>query len=110
MVTNAQGNTGAGGPLTDSDSVNITVNHVDVAPVVSLPGAQTMNENTTLNFSSAGGNLISVSDADAAGGIEQVTLSVTQGTLTLAQTTGLLFSQGTGAGDGTMTFTGTIAN
>ena len=39
-----------------------------------------------------------------------VTLTITNGTLTLSGTAGLVFTTGTGAGDTTMTFSGTIAN
>ena len=47
---------------------------------------------------------------DAGGSPVQVTLTGTNGTVTLAGTAGLTFTVGTGAGDATMTFTGTIAN
>ena len=53
IVTSDLGNTGAGGPLTDTDTVNITVNAVDDAPVNSVPAAQTTNEDTALVFSPA---------------------------------------------------------
>src|SRR6185312_15506953 len=42
VTTNDQGNTGAGGALSDSDSVAITVNAVNDAPVNTVPAAQTM--------------------------------------------------------------------
>ena len=79
-------------------------------PVNSVPGAQSTNENTPLTFSTAGGNGISISDPDASGGAEQVTLTVSDGNLSLAGTSGLSFSTGTGTGNATMTFTGTLAN
>src|SRR5260370_1430594 len=75
-----------------------------------MPSAQSTNANTTLAFSSANGNAVSVSDSDSGGNPEQVTLSVNNGTLTLAQTTGLTFSVGTGTNDASMTFTGTLAS
>ena len=37
IVTNDQGNTGSGGALTDTDTVNITVIAVNDAPVNSVP-------------------------------------------------------------------------
>jgi hypothetical protein len=40
----------------------------------------------------------------------QVTLTATNGTLTLSGTTGLSFSGGDGTADASMTFTGTITN
>ena len=102
--------TGSGGPQTATDTVNITVNHVNTAPVNTVPGPQATNENTPLAFSSAGGNQISVSDLAAANNPLQETLSASNGTLTLSDTTGLTFISGTGAGDTTMTFTGTITD
>src|SRR5258708_27424443 len=39
-----------------------------------------------------------------------IQIAVTNGTFTLSQTTGLTFQTGTGSGDATMTFTGTLAN
>ena len=55
IVTSDLGNTGAGGPLTDTDTVNITVNAVNDAPVNSVPAAQTTNEDTALVFSAGNG-------------------------------------------------------
>ena len=52
-------------PLTDSDSVSISVNAVNDAPVNTVPGAQGTNVNVPLVFSSGNGNPISVSDVDA---------------------------------------------
>ena len=91
-------------------AAGITVNAVDQPPVNSVPAPQSINVNTALVFSTGNGNAISVSDVDANGNPEQVTLTVTNGTLTLNGTTGLMFSQGTGAGDTTMEFTGTLTD
>ena len=93
---------------TDLSVVNREV--ANVAPVNTVPAAQTVNEDTALVFSSANGNAITVSDADA-GTINamQVTLSVTNGVLTLGGVAGLSFSSGAN-GSATMTFTGTIAS
>jgi len=74
------------------------------APINSVPGAQSTNEDTPLTFSIAGGNPITVSDVDAAN--LEVTLTADRGTVTLASTAGLSFSTGDGSGDATMTFTG----
>src|SRR5439155_16546949 len=107
---NDQGNAGTGGAQSDTDTVNITVNAVNDAPVNSVPGAQSTNEDTNLAFSSGNGNLISISDVDAGSSSVQVTLTATNGTLTLSGTSGLTFSAGDGTADVTMTFTGTVAN
>src|SRR5204863_47010 len=110
LVTNDQGNTGSGGALSDTDSVAITVNAVNDAPVNSVPAAQSTNEDTALVFSSGNSNQISISDVDAGSSSVQVTLTGTNGTITLAGIAGLTFSVGDGTADGTMTFTGTIAS
>jgi hypothetical protein len=106
VSTNDNGNTGAGGPQIDSDPITINVAAVNDAPVNTVPGAQTVNEDTALVFT--GGNAISISDVDANGGNETVTLSVASGALTLSGTTGLVFGSGDGTADSTMTFTGTV--
>jgi len=80
-----------------------------VSPVISLSGAQTTNEDTNLVFSTADGNAITISEADAGAGTPEVTLTVTDGTLTLGGTAGLTFASGDGAADTTMTFRGTVA-
>src|SRR6185295_15759488 len=109
IQTEDQGNTGTGGNLSDTDTVNITVNAVNDAPVNSVPGAQSTNEDTALVFSSGAGNLISISD-DAGSSPVQVTLTATNGTITLSGTGGLSFTEGDGTTDVTMTFTGAVAN
>jgi len=102
------GNTGIGGPLSDTVNVQITVVPANDAPVNAFPGAQSVDEDTNLVFS--GGNAISISDVDVGAGTETVTLSVINGVLTLSGTTGLSFAVGDGAADTTLTFTGSVAN
>ena len=96
ITTNDLGNTGGGGPQTASSTVAITVSEVNQPPVNTVPGSQTVNENSSLVFSTATSNAISVSDVDSDGNAEQVSLSVSNGTLTLSGTSGLSFSTGTG--------------
>ncbi|MEX2142228.1 MAG: hypothetical protein WD894_23370 [Pirellulales bacterium] len=110
ITTDDQGNTGSGGALSDTETVNITVNAVNDAPVNTIPVPQSTNEDTALVFSSGNGNQISIADLDAGGSPVQVTLTATNGTISLNGTAGLSFSTGDGTGDGTMTFTGTVAN
>jgi large repetitive protein len=92
-----------------STTTTLTIHPLNDAPVNTVPAAQTVNEDTSLVFSSANSNAISTSDVDNASGNEQVQLSVGHGTLTLSQTTGLAFNAGAN-GTGTMTFTGTVAD
>ncbi|WP_417821546.1 cadherin-like domain-containing protein [Terasakiella sp.] len=90
-------------------SLGTSVQAVNDAPVHSLPSSVSVNEDSVLTFSTANSNLISISDVDVAGNNVQVTLSITNGLLSLKQTTGLIFSTGDGTSDSTMTFTGTVA-
>ena len=85
-------------------TVTVTVNAL---PTLQLPTLPVLYEDTPVVFSSVLGTQISVGDVD--GNVAQVTLSVPLGKLTLSQTTGLSFSQGTGTNDTTVTFQGTIA-
>jgi VCBS repeat-containing protein len=92
-----------------TDVIDVTVSANNVPPVNVVPGAQSTNEDTAKVFSSANGNAISITDADAGGANNQVTLSITNGTLTLAGTAGLTFVSGDGTSDSTMTFRGTAS-
>ncbi len=104
---NDGGNTG-GGALTDSTTLTLAVTAVNDAPVNSLPAAQSVDQDASLVFSSGNGNLISISDVDAGAGILRVTLSASNGLLSLAGTSGLTFSTGDGSNDSSMTFNGTL--
>src|SRR6266436_515622 len=86
VVTSDLGHTGTGGPLTDTDSVAITVTAVNDAPVNTVPGTQNPgNGNTTLTFS--GANAINISDVDT--GANTVTVSLSLGT-SAQSSTGIL--------------------
>ncbi|GAL02211.1 putative hemolysin [Photobacterium aphoticum] len=105
ITTNDQGNTGIGGPLEDSDSVPITVNPVNDAPVLPTIGDQTVEEDTALVISG-----LSVSDVDfneaGSTGVMTVTLSATNGTLTVSDTTGVTITDN---GSGNVTLSGNLA-
>ncbi|MFO7618756.1 MAG: Ig-like domain-containing protein [Thermoplasmata archaeon] len=88
----------------------ITVASVNDAPVNNVPGPQATDEDTSLYFNVANANLISVTEVDAGSSQIQVTLTATNGLLTLSQTTGLSFVWGDGNSDATMRFRGTLAN
>ena len=89
---------------TASADLKVNIAAVNDAPVNTVPGAQSVNEDTALVF-----HTIAVSDVDANGGTEKVTLTVNLGSLSLFTIAGLNFTVGDGTGDSTMTFTGTIA-
>jgi hypothetical protein len=92
----------------------ITLNAVNDAPVNTVPGDQSTNQNTPLIFSGGNSNQISIADVDAGTNAVQVTLTATNGTLTLNGVVGLNFGCGGCSGDGTadttMTFQGTITD
>jgi hypothetical protein len=81
----------------------------NLPPVNSVPTAQAVTSGSGLVFSAKNGNRISISDPDAGNSTVQVTLTASQGTLTLVSTAGLTFSAGDGTADATMTFRGTLA-
>ncbi len=87
----------------NSDSELTAVDGVNDAPVNSVPATQTTAEDVTLAIVG-----VSISDIDANGGQLRVTLTVTNGTITIS-TVGLSFTVGDGTADPTMTFTGTVA-
>ncbi len=101
--------TDAGG-LTSTATVNVTVAPVNDAPVNATPAAQTLTQDGSIVFNSGNGNLLSISDVDAGSSIVQVTLTVTHGTIDLSGISGLSFVVGSGSGDITMTFSGTMAD
>ena len=79
------------------------------APVNTVPGDQNDNLNTPVIFSAANGNAIRVAGMDTYSSPHQVTLSVQNGTLTLASINGLTFNAG-GNGTSYMTFTGSLTD
>jgi len=109
ITTNDNGNTGTPGALTDTDTVNITVNAVNDAPVNTVPVAQTTAEDTSLVFNVANANLISIADVDAGASNIELTLAATNGLVTLSSLVGLTFFTGDGSSDSNMIFRGTIA-
>ncbi|MBD1938669.1 esterase-like activity of phytase family protein [Microcoleus sp. FACHB-68] len=90
---------------TATETASIRVNAVNDAPLLTLPGAQTINQDTNLAISG-----ISTADIDAGTRNLQVTLSANNGTLTFSSLTGLTFSTGDGTADGSMTFAGSLTN
>ncbi len=108
MTVNDLGNTGLGGPRTDQAVIPIVISAVNDAPLNSVPGQQTTNEDTPLLFSSANSNAISVSDVDVAAADMLIALSTTNGTISLAATAGLTFLNGDGVDDAQVMFTGNL--
>jgi hypothetical protein len=86
----------------------INVLNISQPPVNTVPGPQTVVTGTTLTFSSAANNAISVADSSVGNANILVTLAVTQGTLTVSNVGGLATI--TGNSSASITMTGSIAN
>jgi hypothetical protein len=100
---------GAGTDLDPTpNTMTINVTGVNDAPVNTVPGPQATDEDVALVFSSGNGNQISVADSDAGANPIKITLTATNGTITLSTTAGLSFITGDGTADATMMFTGTL--
>ena len=99
-------NDGSANSITATRNISITA--VNDSPINTVPSSQTTNEDIPKVFSSANGNQISITDVDA-GGNNEITLSVTNGTLSLSGTAGLTFIVGDGTADTTMTLRGTAS-
>jgi hypothetical protein len=105
----SQGGSNLNGDGDILDLVAHVARRTNPPPVNTTPAAQATPEDVALTFSAANGNAISISDPDAGLTTIQVTLSATNGRLTLSTITGLTFSAGDGSGDATVSFTGTQA-
>ncbi|NER66273.1 hypothetical protein G3436_23445 [Pseudomonas sp. MAFF212427] len=105
---NDHGNTG-GSAQSDSKTVIINVTAVNDAPVNAVPGDQSVKQGAVLTFSSANGNLVSISDVDAGSGSLVVTLTSTNGLISLSSTAGLAFHNGNVPGSLVLEFEGTLA-
>ncbi len=87
-----------------TETATLTV--VPAAGVITLvPGAQNTDEDTSLVFSAANGNAITVDDGSAGDPVLRAELSVTNGILTLNTIAGLSFESGAD-GTSSMTITG----
>ncbi len=82
----------------------------NLPPANTIPGIQNAVEGTPFVFSTTKGNQIAISDPDAGSNPLQVTLTATNGVVSLNSSTGLTFTTGDGTADPILTFTGTISN
>jgi VCBS repeat-containing protein len=80
----------------------------NLVPLPLVPSMQTVPEDTTLTFSPANGNAITVTD-DGRSSTIHMALTAVQGALSLGATAGLRFETGDGTDDSTATFSGTLA-
>jgi Calx-beta domain/Bacterial Ig domain/FG-GAP-like repeat/Bacterial cadherin-like domain len=84
-----------GNNVSEIQQFTITVNGVNDAPVNNVPTAvQLLDEDTPLEFSSAIGNAITITDIDADTSTVQTTISTQSGTISLLSTEGLTSFEG----------------
>ncbi|MEC6833572.1 hypothetical protein VXS06_17550 [Photobacterium toruni] len=106
MTTDDNGNSGAGGALTDTDSINITVKPVNDAPINTVPAPFDVNEDSSHIITG-----LSIADVDAkesgSSGQMTVELNVEHGQLSIiaADTQGLTITDN---GDGKLVISGDI--
>ncbi len=93
-----------------AQNFNITILDVNDEPINTVPTVQTVNEGSTLIFSTENSNQIAITDSDAGTNSIKVKLTTTNGTLTLSGNNGLAFVTGTGTNDAEMVFTGTVTD
>ncbi|MCA9234116.1 MAG: hypothetical protein KDA44_01500, partial [Planctomycetales bacterium] len=106
VTVDDQGNTGAGGNLTDSKQIAITVVAVDDLPTISVTDQTVLDSESTLLLPP-----VVVSDVDlAATGEILVTVGVTAGTLAILPDPTATLSTYTGDGTAALTLQGTLAN
>ncbi|MEL7313606.1 MAG: SdrD B-like domain-containing protein, partial [Cyanobacteria bacterium J06559_3] len=88
-----------------SQHVFLAITPINDAPVLTVPDAQTTPDNTALPISG-----IRVTDIDVAAGELEVSLTVTEGGLSLSEIAGLTFNSGDGTDDAALTFTGSLTD
>ena len=87
-----------------SQTITLEISPVNDAPILTVPTNQTAGANTLSPIRG-----VSIRDIDAAGEAIEMTLSVTDGSLSLSQTSGLVFASGNGTNTPNLSFSGTVA-
>jgi VCBS repeat-containing protein len=101
VTDNGNTGTGGGGNIT-LGTVNVDITALNDPPVITMPGAQTVNEDTPLSLSG-----LSVTDVD--GNLSTVQLAVGNGTVTVTLAGAASISSGSN-GSATLTLSGTQAD
>ncbi len=91
---------------TAAGSLDVHVRAINDAPVLSIPGTVSVEEDTAAALSGVG---VTDIDVDEGTGELELSLGVGHGVLTLAGVDGLTFLQGDGTANATMTFRGSAA-
>ena len=111
LISSDHGNSGAGIGLSTLSNVPISILQVNQVPVITapsnivFPGIATNSQANTIVLSGANG--IAISDIDAAGKIEQVTITATNGTIALGSTAAITITSGSN-NSSSITFTGSV--
>ncbi|HEV8067039.1 MAG TPA: hypothetical protein VGP76_04830, partial [Planctomycetaceae bacterium] len=92
-----------------SASANVALTVSNSPPAITAPASATVAVTSTLVFSTTNKNAVSIADVNAGSAVEPLTLTSTDGTLTLGSTTGITFTSG-GNNSASMTINGTLAN
>jgi hypothetical protein len=92
-----------------SASANVALTVSNSPPAITAPASATVAVNSTLVFSTANKNAVSIADVSAGSAVEPLTLTSTDGTMTLGSTTGITFTSGAN-NSASMTINGTLAN
>jgi hypothetical protein len=104
------GSSGTASSEAASSTLILSVAAVNDAPLNAVLAVASVDRNAVLVFSSGNGNAISISDVDAGSGNVRVTLTASNGLISLAGISGLAFVVGSGTADGSMTFEGSLAD
>jgi hypothetical protein len=101
--------TGRGTPIANLLVPALAGYGVAQPPGISAPTSASVTQNGSVTFSSAGGNAITLSDSQAGSNSDSLTLSVNNGTLTLASLSGLSVVSGAN-GSSSITVSGTLSS
>ena len=103
LGVNDNGNTGLGGPLSDSKTISVRVTPINKPPIITLPATLSVREDTSQTIAG-----ISIADPDAGGGNITASLSVLNGLVSLGSVAGVSVTAGTGTRDRNVVFSGPI--
>ena len=103
----ARGNPTSRNPLADVDTVNITIQPINDAPTLVVPGAQSFFTDFDNRFSQSSENQIQIDDVDAANADVQIDLTIGDGTLTISDRGGVSIQNN---GTSSVTIRGSVAD
>lgn len=110
VSVNDQGHTGAGGAQSATATLSFPITDTNQAPVLNLPAQQTTARGAPVLFAAAIGNAITLTDADAGSNLQQLSLTVTNGQISLGGANGLTITTGAVSGSSSIVLTGTLAD